>query len=345
MISKRRKQDMGQNFPLFLALALLPFWAAAAPSFAAQTNLELTLGYDGNVEKRADGAGSGFLETRGYLDAPLFSDSLENLDIQFSADGIYAHRFRMDDLGEAGAGLSARYPLFRGRIIPGAALEARWIRDGFLPRDDRNQFRIRFPVEFLATAAATLGFEAEFAWSDYREAVVQGMGGGSNRPPFSSSRSVRAGGAPGERPGQGPGEGSGGARAQSRDDDLSAARLWAAFFPGPSASLDVAGFWSRLDSTVERESFDGAGFSAGGSWFPDPWTFRLSVSWYRDDYDGGPYGGASREDRTWILGGEIRRRFGPVEGALGVEWTGLDSSAAGESYRRMVSTCCVSWSF
>jgi hypothetical protein len=109
------------------------------------------------------------------------------------------------------------------------------VRDGFLPEDDRNLFRLRFPVEFLATAAATLGFEAEFAWTGYREAVARGMGGGSNRPPFSASRSLRAGGASAERPGQGPVDGSGGVRAQSRDDDLAAARLWAAFFPQPSA--------------------------------------------------------------------------------------------------------------
>jgi hypothetical protein len=345
MNSKSRKQDMGQNFPLFLALVLLPFWVAAAPSLAAETTLEWVMGYDDNVDKQADGDGSGFLEARGYWDAALFPESLEHWDLQFYADGRYAHRFRMDDLGEAGAGFSARHPLFQGRWIPGAALEGRWIRDGYLTEDDRDLLRIRFPVEFLATAATTVGFEAELGWSDYREPVAPGLGGGTNRPPFSASRSLRASEPPAGRGGQGLADGSGAARARSREDDLAAARLWAAFFPRPDARLDVEGLWTRVDSTIERESFDGAGLSAGGRWFPGLWDVGLSLSWFRDDYDAGLSGSGNREDRTWIFRGEIRRRFGPVEGAAAVEWTDLNSSAAGESYRGMVSTCGISWSF
>lgn len=320
----------------------------AAPTYAAETTLELVAGYDDNVDERAGGTGSGFLDVRGFLNAALFSDAFETLTLDLFADGRYAHRLRVDDLGEAGVGISARYPLSGGRWIPGASLEGRILRDDFLPGDDRGSLFLRGELRFLATASATLGLVQEFGRDDYREAVEIGAEGGTNRPPFSRSGTLRAGGPPADRPGAGPADGSGnpGVRdVDDREDDIAATRLRAEFFPRPALRFDVEGVWTRLDSSIERESFDGIGLSAGAGWFPEPWGFRLSFAGYRDDYDAELSGGGSREDTTWILGAELRRSFGPVDGLAAVEWTGADSSADNQSYRRTVTRCGVSWSF
>lgn len=351
---------MIQNLFFVSGLFLVVAGEMAAPAFAMDGRLTVTVGYDDNLDERsADEVETAFLEGQGVLERPLFPEASGNLVLNGFGDARYEHRAEVSDMGEAGIGVSAAYPLSDGRWIPGLVLEGRFLQDDFLPEDDRNSLFLRFQIDFLATATTTVGLVQAVGWEDYRE-PVSAAAGGSNRPPFAGAGGRRTLGplgaaenrwenGPVSRPAPGGTEGPGGVPdLYDRTDDLYTSRLWATVYPSPSLGLDGELRWTRVDSTIATESFDGIGGTAGLSWFSEPWEIRLAASGYRDTYDSartGAGGGDSRTDTTWMLEAEIRRSLGPVEGVIGVRWTDLDSAAANESYRKTVTRCGLSWAF
>lgn len=303
------------------------------PSFALDTSLEFSTGYNGNVPKTPDAEGSGFCLYEIRLVQPLFSESAAT-DGNLTAEAAHQDYFRTGDNYRVQAGAELSWPLYNGRIIPGILSDVLIYRDDAVETDERNELTAGAFADWLANPYLTLGIRQTWSWADYRNAADSC---GSNL----SQKSENAGGK-----GMNSGHSCNGlSESQSRDDRMQTTGIHGKFYLSPELEAEMLAEHIRNYSSENTESYKENALTASLSWNPSKsWEISVLGSARHLDYEEAMRN-EDRKDNVFHAAVHLSRFIGKFQLRVQAQWTHNDSSDENEDYRQQVMQCGLGFSF
>jgi hypothetical protein len=293
---------------------------------ATEASVGLAIGYDDNIGRTPEPAGSGFSRYFLILSHSFFPDSdITNWEGYIGAE--YQDYFKAENNYQIYAGTSLNYPFAGGRFLPEISYEGMIFRDYEQPEDSINQHSLKGRFKWLPIARLTVEIQQTFLYQNYS--------GGEEMQTYEVF------GGYGKMEGQQPFQ----QQMYTRDDHLSLSDLLFTFHLLPDIDAGLILRHGRRSSSMERESYveNGLIFSLIWTQF-GIWEISSTIGWRKADYDHAPYD-IDRQDTTWNISAGISRFIDKYELFIKIDWEDNDSSLEEELYKNMVTQCGISLSF
>lgn len=333
-------------------LFLLLFFPVCQVS-AWDLSTKLALGYDDNPGREIGGEET-FFTLYQFRSAERFSLS-ENFSLQISAYASYRDMVEIGDNFTGGLTMNLTSPFWQGKGLITFFVNPELYRDRYSREDEAYIVHMGLETTYFLTPTLDLFCKGQVSYINYRHQLtpfaghVQIREGGHQLSPMQNSMPVKGllSETHGNRDGVSapPDESSGHASKtphsipEDRGDWLYLAELSLEKTLLGSLSLQIGTSYRRLHSTIDLESFDGLGLTAGLDWLPlDLWSLSLTGWWLKRLYDRAP-GGDSRHD--YECGAKLSLTRSLTRFDLFVDFMMMrnQSPVDSEDYRRNVIQC------
>ncbi|NIA20208.1 MAG: hypothetical protein GWP07_07255 [Xanthomonadaceae bacterium] len=337
-----------------LLFLFFPVCRALAWDFSASAGF----GYDDNPGRETDGEETCF--TVYHLGCAKRFPVSEKFDLH-AVTSLYID---YQDLAEVGdnftGGLMAQVisPFWQGKGLATFFINPELYRDRYSREDEVNSATMGLETTYFLTSSLDLSGKVQVSYYNYCHKVIPLSGHGrrgegtyqlsSHRKSLSMSgllSATRENGGDGDAsalPGQSSGHGVGKDAYKvlaDREDWLTFGELSLKKTLLESLSLQIGTSYRRCHSTIELESFDGIGVSAGLEWLPvDLWSLSLTGWWLKRLYDRSP-GGDNRHDDEHGARLSLTRSWEKFDLFVDFMVMRNQSPVNSEDYRRNVIQC------
>lgn len=343
---------------IMIAALLLFLFFPVCRAFAWDFSTTAGFGYDDNPGREADGEET-FFTLYHVGCAKRFSVS-EKFDLH-ALTSLYAD---YQDLAEVGDNFTGGFvvqvisPLWQGKGLATLLINPELYRDHYSREDEVNSVTIGLETTYFLTASLDFSGKVQVSYDDYCHKVIPFSGygkpgKGSHQLPvhreslsmselLSATRENRGDGDVSALPSQLSGHGAGKDAYKvpaDREDWLTLGELSLKKTLLESLSLQIGTSYRHLHSTIDLESFDGIGVSAGLDWLPvDLWNLSLTGWWLKRLYDRSP-GGDNRHDYERGTRLSLTRSWEKFDVFLDLMMMRNQSPVDSEDYRRNVIQC------
>jgi hypothetical protein len=295
-----------------IAALLLFLFFPVCQAFAWDFSTKVGLGYDDNPGQEADGEETFF--TVYQLGCTERFTVSEKFDLHASTF-VYASYQQLAEVGDnvtGGLTLQVVSPFWQGKGLAAFFVNPELYRDKYSRDDEVNSVNMGLETTYFLTPTLDLSGKGQVSYINYCNKVTPFAGhlqfGEGTHRVFTMRNSMSMSGllsATRENMGDGDvsalhGESSGHASGKESynvpADRLTLGELSLKKTVLESLSLQIGTSYRRLHSTIDVESFDGIGVTAGLDWLPlDLWSLSLTGWWLKRLYDRAP-GGDNRHD-------------------------------------------------
>ncbi len=339
-------------------LFLLLFFPVCQVS-AWDLSTKLALGYDDNPGREADGEETFF--TVYHLGCAQRFTLSEKFDLQASVYASYQELAEVGDNFTGGLTLEVISPFWQGKGLAAFFINPELYRDRYSRDDEVNSVTIGLETTYFLTPSLDLSGKGQISYINYRNKVTPFSGhfrrGEGTRPVSPMSNSMAMNGLLPETMGNRDGvtasaDGSSGKASRAphnmpadREDWFYLAELSLEKTLSDSLSLHIGTSYRRLHSTIDVESFDGIGLTAGLDWLPvDLWSLSLVGWWLERLYDRAPRGD-NRHDYERGAKLSLTRSLARFDLFVDFMMMRNQSPVDSEEYRRNVIQCGVIFPF
>jgi hypothetical protein len=285
-------------------------------TFAFDTAIGASAGYDSNVRSTPDESGSSFTAYHLHLTHQISHEKGFGQS-NFYLDSFYKHYSRFEDSFSADAGASySGYP-GGNRLMALGLVEAGVYRDDENYFDELNWIKIGGKLEYFYSGRITFQFMQFFNWNDYLEPVedITGSNAGSESGITGTNLTKK------------------------RDDFYMSSDLGVTVQLHPKLNLKLYALYNRLSSNIKTERYDGFGGSIFLRFSPDTlWGVSAETSLWKNDFDAS----GDRTDTFIYANLTINLFIKRFELFVRAEFMENDSTLEYETYKRLVTQCGVS---